>query len=70
MSSIAPPSNDEQAMYREWFISVDEDRTGRINPKELAQALRAGGENFSPHTIDLMMKLFGRGGYIYFDGMS
>ena len=56
---FAPPTPQQDPM-RQWFDSVDRDRSGKINPVELQGALSQGGFNFSPGVIEKIMRMFDR----------
>ncbi|KAI8922116.1 programmed cell death protein 6-like protein [Powellomyces hirtus] len=63
-----PPGADQQLWT--WYVAVDADRSGAINPVELQQALINGDWSpFSLETVQLMMTLFDRdaSGTIGFD---
>lgn len=49
---------DEKFLLREWFNSVDQDRSGEIDKGELSLALSAAGEKISDSTVNLMIKIF------------
>ena len=42
----------------EWFNSVDQNRSGKIDSKELGSALSAGGEKFEKGVTEQMIKMF------------
>jgi Ca2+-binding EF-hand superfamily protein len=53
--SAAP---DEMFLLREWFASVDQQRTGEINATELQTALSAGGEKFNDEICKMLIQMF------------
>jgi len=54
----AAPQNPILALFQ----AVDRDRSGRIKPVELQQALRQGGLEFNPDTAHRMVNMFDRSG--------
>lgn len=55
-----PPSGIDPNVYQ-WFLTVDADRSGRINMTELQQALvNANWTHFNPETCRLMIGMFDR----------
>eukprot|EP01114_Cavostelium_apophysatum_P016965 TRINITY_DN4932_c0_g1_i2.p1 TRINITY_DN4932_c0_g1~~TRINITY_DN4932_c0_g1_i2.p1 ORF type:complete len:229 (-),score=44.80 TRINITY_DN4932_c0_g1_i2:89-775(-) len=50
----------QNSQLRNWFDSVDQDRSGFVDANELRRALAAGGEDFSSATVDLMISMFDR----------
>jgi len=65
-------AGDSEAMLRQWFGSVDTDRSGQIDVKELQRALAMGGLNFSLAVVAHMIRLHDRNqsGTIDFDEFS
>lgn len=45
-------------VLKEWFQTVDQDRSGHIDRNELKMALNAAGETFSESTIRMMVDMF------------
>jgi len=58
-------------VLKEWFQTVDQDRSGHIDRNELKMALNAAGETFSESTIRMMVDMFDtdRNGTIDFNGL-
>lgn len=59
-AGYGPPPGVDPNIYQ-WFIAVDTDRSGRINDKELLQALgNAPWARFSSETCRIMISMFDR----------
>jgi Ca2+-binding EF-hand superfamily protein len=52
------PNPDEMFLLREWFGTVDQDKTGQIDVIKLQTALSASGEKFGENIYFLMIKMF------------
>jgi hypothetical protein len=57
VGGYGPPQGVDPTVYQ-WFVSVDVDRSGRINDKELLQALgNAPWARFSAETCRIMISM-------------
>lgn len=52
------PNPDEMFLLREWFGTVDQDKTGQIDVVKLQTALSASGEKFGENICFLLIKMF------------
>ena len=50
----------QPSALKQWFDAVDQDRSGKINPKELQAALSTGGYSFNISTAERMLRMFDR----------
>eukprot|EP00754_Rhynchopus_humris_P044588 Rhum_TRINITY_DN4262_c0_g1::Rhum_TRINITY_DN4262_c0_g1_i1::g.13613::m.13613 len=53
-----PQPQAQQASLQQWFAHVDKDRSGKVDFKELQEALRQGGLNFSIMSCNMLLRLF------------
>lgn len=68
-ASTGPPPGADPQLWQ-WFIAVDRDHSGQINPQELSQALVNGDWTpFDLDTVKMLMSVFDvdRSGHISFD---
>ncbi|SPO48761.1 related to programmed cell death protein (calcium-binding protein) [Moesziomyces antarcticus] len=68
-SNTGPPPGADPQLWQ-WFIAVDRDRSGQINPQELSQALVNGDWTpFDLDTVKMLMSVFDvdRSGHISFN---
>ncbi|PWY97969.1 EF-hand, partial [Testicularia cyperi] len=68
-ASTGPPPGADPQLWQ-WFIAVDRDRSGQINPQELSQALVNGDWTpFDMDTVKMLMSVFDvdRSGHISFN---
>ncbi|KAJ1024082.1 hypothetical protein NDA16_002921 [Ustilago loliicola] len=68
-ASTGPPPGADPQLWQ-WFIAVDRDRSGQINPQELSQALVNGDWTpFDLDTVKMLMSVFDvdRSGHISFN---
>eukprot|EP00755_Sulcionema_specki_P033387 Sspe_Gene.100638::Locus_75306_Transcript_1_1_Confidence_1.000_Length_343::g.100638::m.100638 len=52
------PQNPQQQQMWQWFSYVDKDRSGQIDFRELQEALKQAGLNFSLMSINMLLRLF------------
>ncbi|XP_035250014.1 grancalcin [Anguilla anguilla] len=53
--------------WKQNFMMFDQDRSGTMEPHELAQAITSMGYRLSPHAGNAIMKRYSKGGRIFFD---
>ncbi|XP_046887006.1 sorcin [Hypomesus transpacificus] len=53
--------------WKQNFMMFDQDRSGTVEPQEMAQSMSAMGYRVSPQALNGIIKRYSRGGRIYFD---
>nr|XP_010969685.1 grancalcin isoform X2 [Camelus bactrianus] len=53
--------------WKQNFITIDQDRSGTVEPHELNEAIAAMGYRLSPQTLTVIVKRYSKNGRIFFD---